>query len=66
MPLEQSEILVNQLKQYADKCFYISSRKTLFDETRAQRKELHTAISKTFANLPELPAKLGLDPGPRV
>jgi subtilisin family serine protease len=62
MPAEQAEILVTQLKRYADKCFYISSRKALFEETWAQRRELHAAIAKVFVQMPELPAKLGLDP----
>jgi hypothetical protein len=62
IPRKQARILVNQLKRYADKCFYISSREQLFTETRAQRIDLHTAIAEVFANTPELPAKLGLDP----
>jgi hypothetical protein len=62
LPQDEATILVTQLKQYADKCFYINSRKILFAETRAQRAALHTAIAKVFTSMPELPAKLGLDP----
>jgi hypothetical protein len=62
LPQQQARVLVNQLKRYADKCFYISSREKLFTETRVQRLELHSAIAEVFANTPDLPAKLGLDP----
>jgi hypothetical protein len=62
IPRKQARILVNQLKRYADKCFYISSREQLFIETRAQRIDLHAAIAEVFANTPDLPPKLGLDP----
>jgi hypothetical protein len=53
--------ILQQLKRYADKCFYISDRKTLFDETRAQRETLHTAFEKAFAANPALAAHFGLD-----
>lgn len=61
LPRKQARILVNQLKRYADKCFYISSREQLFTETRAQRIDLHAAIAEVFASTPDLPGKLGLD-----
>ena len=59
---EQVSGLISQLKQYADKCFYISSREELFTETRLQRKELHAAIEKLLEQVPEVAVKLGLDP----
>jgi subtilisin family serine protease len=59
---KQAKILINQLKHYADKCFYISSRETLFKETRIQRIQLHAALQKILAEIPELAPKLGLAP----
>jgi len=62
LPPEQGAILVNQLKAYADKCFYIKSREILFIETRKQREELHSALAKVFEQSPEFASKLGLTP----
>ena len=62
VPPKQADILINQLKRYADKCFYINSREKLFNETRTQRQELHSALAKVFENTPEVASKLGLDP----
>ena len=59
---DQLSGLIGQLKQYADKCFYISSREELFTETRLQRQELHAAIEKILEEVPEVAVKLGLDP----
>jgi len=59
---EQVSGLIGQLKQYADRCFYISSREELFTETRLQRRELHAAIEKLLEQVPEVAVKLGLDP----
>jgi hypothetical protein len=52
--------IVEQLKQYADRCLYISDREKLFQETRNQRRELHTALKEILT--PELELMLGLDP----
>ena len=53
--------ILAQLKRYSDKCFYISDRKALFDETRAHRDALHAALVKAFASNPGLASQLGLD-----
>jgi subtilisin family serine protease len=54
--------LVNQLKQYADRCLYIESREELFRKTRIQRATLHKDLDSVFTRWPELAAKIGLDP----
>lgn len=61
-PPPQYRIIIRQLKQYADRCFYISDREDLFTETRKQRRKLHTALESIFAKTPEFAATLGLDP----
>src|SRR5207245_2345351 len=53
MGTAQYSKIVNQLKRYADKCFYIGNRRKLFMETRKQRRVLHNAIEGLFAKLPE-------------
>jgi hypothetical protein len=59
--------IVNQLKRYADECFYISHREELFTKTRDQREFLHETLEKVFESLPKEAADkfgeiLGLDP----
>lgn len=61
-PAAGYEDVVNQLKKYADACFYISDRKTLFEETRKQRIILKKGISKIFKASPDFAELLGLDP----
>ncbi len=62
IPSAQYRIILRQLKQYADKCFYISDRQELFIETRKQRIKLHTALENILKGTPAFAAKLGLDP----
>lgn len=62
MPSAQYRRILRQLKQYADKCFYISDRQDLFIETRKHRIKLHTALENILRETPAFAAKLGLDP----
>lgn len=59
-PVKYEEV-VTQLKKYADACFYINNRETLFEETRRQRISLKKVINKIFKNSPEFAKLLGLD-----
>ncbi len=43
--------LVNQLKRYADACFYLTDRRILFQTTRRYRLQLHNAISDLVQSL---------------
>lgn len=54
--------VINELKQYADACFYLEDREELFDETRKQRRRLHSQLKKAFEAVPEFAVELGLDP----
>ena len=54
--------VVGQLKEYADKCLYISDRETLFRQTRAQRGKLHRLLKNAFKTTPKFAEGLGLDP----
>jgi hypothetical protein len=58
--------IVDQLKLYADACFYINDREELFRETRKHRAILHDILKQIFTELPkeaadEFAAMLGLD-----
>lgn len=61
-PTPEYEDVVTELKKYADACFYISDRKTLFEETRKKRKALKRGLNKIFKNSKDFAARLGLDP----
>ena len=52
--------IVTQLKRYADRCFYISDREELFQETRNHRLKLHAKLQQIMT--PEVAASIGLDP----
>ena len=58
---EHYEAMVEELKRYADACFYLEDREALFDTTRAHRKRLHKHLTKAFQAAPELAGVLGLD-----
>jgi hypothetical protein len=51
------------LKQYADECFYLKSRKNLFEITRNRRRALHHQLAVAFAAVPELATALHLEVG---
>jgi hypothetical protein len=55
------EQLIESLKQFANQCFYVSSREELFQVSRTQRIELHGMLEKLFAAAPEFATMLGLD-----
>jgi hypothetical protein len=63
-PPPQYRDIVDGLKKYADACFYISDRKTLFDETRKQREQLHGILKQSFKEAPKFANTLGLVDGP--
>ncbi len=54
--------IIEALKKYADACSYIENREALFNTTRAQRRRLHSLISKAFKAVPQFAVELGLDP----
>lgn len=54
--------IIKSLRQYADACFYLDDRETLFDVTREQRQKLAKKLKTAFAAAPEFAAELGLDP----
>ena len=50
------------LKRYADACFYLANRATLFAATHEQRRKLHDQLAVAFKAVPEFAGELGLDP----
>jgi hypothetical protein len=54
--------VIDQLKRYADACFYIEDRGTLFRKTRSHRQMLKRRLEKVFGDAPEFAKDLGLDP----
>jgi len=50
------------LKRYADDCFYLENRETLFTVTRGQRRKLHNQLARAFKAVPQFAAELGLAP----
>jgi subtilisin family serine protease len=59
LPAYQS--IIENLKRFADQCFYVSSREDLFQIAREQRQGLHGMLQKTFAASPDFATTLGLD-----
>lgn len=53
--------IIEGLKRYADECFYIDDRETLFHATRRQRGRLQKELKVAFKAVPELATLLGLD-----
>jgi subtilase family protein len=60
-PPPQYEQILQQLKTYADACFYITDRERLFKVTRNQRQLLHIRLKKIFADSPDFATALGLN-----
>jgi hypothetical protein len=58
----QSQQIIENLKQFADQCFYIPSREDLFHVSRKQRAALHGMLKSVFAATPDFATMLGLDP----
>jgi len=61
-PPPEYETILDQLRRYADRCFYLSDRKALFDATREAREALHETLKQIFVATPYFAASLGLDP----
>lgn len=61
-PPPQYDLIIKQLKEYADACFYITDREQLFQRTREQRALLHDTLTQIFAKTPSFASQLGLDP----
>jgi len=61
-PTRQYKTILDQLRRYADRCFYLSDREALFVATRKAREALHETLKKMFAATPAFAATLGLDP----
>jgi subtilisin family serine protease len=58
----ESRQIIDSLKEFAHRCFYISSRQELFNATREMRRDLHGMLDKVFAASPDMATALGLDP----
>lgn len=61
-PPRQYKTILDQLRRYADRCFYINDRGDLFAATRKAREALHETLKKIFAATPDFASTLGLDP----
>ncbi|HWN08851.1 MAG TPA: S8 family serine peptidase [Pyrinomonadaceae bacterium] len=61
-PPKQYDQIIQQLKEYADACFYITDREKLFTRTREHRAKLHETLTEIFAQSPDFAEQLGLDP----
>jgi hypothetical protein len=55
--------VIEQLRRFADDCFYVGDRESLFRATRRHRGSLHAKLRKAFTATPKFAADLGLDPG---
>jgi hypothetical protein len=53
---------IDSLKGYADACFYIKDRETLFTRTEYQRAELKMQLEEAFESVPDFGEQLGIDP----
>jgi hypothetical protein len=60
-PPPRYKAILDQLKRFADACFYVSDRKTLFNETRKQRAQLHNILQQVFSTTPDFAAEVGID-----
>jgi hypothetical protein len=61
-PPRQYKTILDQLRRYADRCFYLHDRGALFVATRKAREALHATLRKIFAATPDFASSLGLDP----
>src|SRR5205085_1169728 len=60
-PPAQYAAIIEQLKSYADACFYMTNREQLFLETRRQRELLHDKLKEIFKESPDFARTLGLN-----
>jgi hypothetical protein len=60
-PPAQYKTILEQLKTYADACFYITDREQLFRITREQRQLLHEKLQEIFKESPDFAKTLGLN-----
>lgn len=60
-PPAQYATIIEQLKGYADACFYMTDREQLFFETRKQRELLHDRLKAIFKEAPDFANTLGLN-----
>jgi subtilisin family serine protease len=61
-PPRQYRTILEQLRRYADRCFYLHDREALFVATRKARIALHNTLQNIFAATPDFASSLGLDP----
>jgi len=61
-PPKHYRIVLDQLKRYADACFYMHDRRVLFTRTWNQQCALTRTLRKVFEATPAFAAELGLDP----
>lgn len=60
--LEQHyDVIVKDLKRYADQCSYFESREALFHATREARKDLKEKLAAAFKKTPRFAEELGID-----
>ena len=59
---KQYEVVIKELKRFADSSFYIEDREELFNATREQRRTLYAQLRDAFKAMPKFATYLGLDP----
>jgi hypothetical protein len=61
-PPRHYRVVLDQLKRYADACFYMHDRHVLFTRTWKQQRALTRTLRKVFEATPDFAVELGLDP----
>lgn len=63
--IAQYKVVLDGLKDYAERCIYLADRQELFDVTRRQRATLHKQLLDAFKAVPAFAEQLGLDSSKR-
>lgn len=56
------QLVLEQLREFANACLYLHDRKDLYDETRKQRILLHRMLREIVKTMPDFARLLGLNP----
>jgi hypothetical protein len=59
---QQYIAMIDELKRFADACFYLTDREALFLRTREHRLTLHGQLQAAFEDVPAFATELGLEP----
>jgi hypothetical protein len=60
---QQYGVIIDGLKRYADDCFYVKDRETLFETTAKHRDKLAKHLNQALKAAPPFAKELGVDPG---